>query len=192
VWGSDTNDALERQAIQRWTQLLLPPELIGSHVGPPRAHTTHRTQDLSFRVATALFGHFGFEWDITTADPAELREAVELYKRLRALIHSGEVVRADHPDPSAYLHGVVGEGEALFAFVQLTTSALEIPGPVRIPGLTGPVHVSALNRPATAHKEPPPWPAEGIDTTGELLATAGLQMPILHPEQALLLGVRPL
>src|SRR3954467_5629079 len=46
VWASDTNDALERQHIQRWTQLLLPPELIGSHVGPPRAHTTHRTQDL--------------------------------------------------------------------------------------------------------------------------------------------------
>ena len=35
VWASDTNDALERQAIQRWTGLLVPPELVGSHVGPP-------------------------------------------------------------------------------------------------------------------------------------------------------------
>ncbi|WP_037409740.1 alpha-galactosidase [Candidatus Solirubrobacter pratensis] len=190
VWASDTNDALERQAIQRWTQLLLPPELIGSHVGPPRAHTTHRTQDLSFRVATALFGHFGFEWDITTAAPDELREAVALYKRRRGLIHSGTVVRADHPDPSAYVHGVVGDGEALFAFVQLTTSALEIPGPVRLPGLSGRVRVSALNAPSFAHKEPPPWLREGIVTTGEALAAIGLQMPVLHPEQALLLDVR--
>ena len=63
VWASDTNDALERQTIQRWTQLLLPPELVGSHVGPPRSHTTGRTHDLSFRGATALFGHFGIEWD---------------------------------------------------------------------------------------------------------------------------------
>ena len=52
VWASDTNDALERQHIQRWTQLLLPPELVGTHVGPPRSHTTGRTHDLAFRVAT--------------------------------------------------------------------------------------------------------------------------------------------
>ena len=67
VWASDSNDALERQAIQRWTGLLLAPELVGAHVGPPRAHTTGRTHDLSFRVATALFGHFGFEWDVSAA-----------------------------------------------------------------------------------------------------------------------------
>ena len=73
VWASDTNDALERQAIQRWTQLLLPPELVGSHVGPPRAHTTGRTHDLSFRVATALFGHFGIEWDINARDRRRAR-----------------------------------------------------------------------------------------------------------------------
>jgi len=41
--ASDTNDALERQAIQRWTGLLVPPELVGAHVGPPVAHTTGRT-----------------------------------------------------------------------------------------------------------------------------------------------------
>jgi alpha-galactosidase len=187
VWASDTNDALERQHIQRWTQLLLPPELVGSHVGPPRAHTTHRTQDLSFRVATALFGHFGFEWDITEAP--DLSDAVELVKRYRELIHTGELVRADHPDPSAYVHGVVGETEAIFAFVQLTTSALETPGPVRLPGLTGPVTVTALNTPSTAHLAPPPWMAEGLTTTGEALERIGLQMPVLHPEQALLLRV---
>ena len=34
VWASDCNDALERQTIQRWTQAVLPPELVGSHVGP--------------------------------------------------------------------------------------------------------------------------------------------------------------
>ena len=44
VWASDTNDSLERQTIQFWTQLVLPPELVGSHVGPPQAHTTGRNQ----------------------------------------------------------------------------------------------------------------------------------------------------
>ena len=110
VWASDTNDALERQAIQRWTGLLLAPELVGAHVGPPRAHTTGRTHDLSFRVATALFGHFGFEWDVSAASA---EEQAGIARRSRStsgcgsLLHGGEVVRADHHDPAAWVHGVV-------------------------------------------------------------------------------------
>jgi alpha-galactosidase len=195
VWASDTNDALERQAIQRWTQLLLPPELIGAHVGPPRAHTSGRTQDLSFRLATALFGHFGLEWDITTASPAErelLAEAIAFYKRVRDLLHSGTVVRADHPDPSAFVHGVVGRDEALFAFVQLTSSAFERPGPVRLPGLDADrayrvAAVPLAGGPATAQRTPPPWLAGGVTLGGRALASAGIELPVLAPEQALVL-----
>ena len=44
VWTSDCNDALERQAIQRWTGVFLPPELLGAHVGAARSHTTGRAQ----------------------------------------------------------------------------------------------------------------------------------------------------
>ena len=76
-------------------------------------------------MATALFGHFGIEWDIASASAAEqaaLAEAIAFYKRMRPLLHSGQVVRADHPNPAAYLHGVVAadRAEALFAYVQLT------------------------------------------------------------------------
>ena len=74
VWASDSNDALERQSIQRWTGLLLPPELVGAHVGPPRSHTSGRRHDLSFRAGTALFGHFGIEWDIASASEQERAE----------------------------------------------------------------------------------------------------------------------
>jgi alpha-galactosidase len=69
MWGSDTNDAVERQDIQRWTELLLPPELIGAHVGPPTAHSTGRTVDLSYRLATSLMGSAGFEWNILDCTP---------------------------------------------------------------------------------------------------------------------------
>ena len=34
---------------------------------------------------------------------------------------------------------------------------------------------------------PPPWAADGIVLTSQLLMTVGLQMPVLHPEQALIL-----
>jgi alpha-galactosidase len=192
VWASDTNDALERQTIQAWTQQLLPPELVGSHVGPPRAHTTGRTHDLSFRVATALFGHFGIEWDIASAsddDRAGLKEAIALYKRVRGLLHSGEVVRADVPDPAVSVHGVVGDGEALFCIAQLATSSAQTPGTVRLPGLdpdrayrVEPVPLAG--GPQYGHVEPPPWLA-GATLSGRALAAAGLQLPVLFPEQAL-------
>lgn len=202
VWASDTNDALERQTIQRWTQLLLPPELVGAHVGPARAHTTGRTHRLAFRVATAIFGHFGIEWDITSVSADEQRalaEAIAFYRSMRPLLHSGVVVRADHPDPSAYLHGVVAQdrSEALFAYVQLATSSLETPGAARLPGLDGdrtyrvaPLAIAGV--PETQQTAPPPWyDAGGVTLTGRALAEAGLQMPVLLPEQALLLHLTP-
>src|SRR6185369_12070939 len=107
VWPSDCNDALERQSIQRWTQQLLPPELVASHVGAPRSHSTGRAQDLAFRAGTALFGHYGVEWDLTSATPgerAELARWIVLHKRLRPLLRHGRVVRADHPDPALWVH----------------------------------------------------------------------------------------
>jgi alpha-galactosidase len=198
VWASDTNDALERQHIQRWTGLLLPPELVGSHVGPHRSHTTGRVHGLAFRVATALFGHFGIEWDIASAsreDQEALAEAIACYKRLRPLLHGGRVVRADHPNPAAYLHGVVApdRSEALFAYVQLAASAFETPGQARLPGLdpgrvyrVAPLQVAGA--PETKQAVAPRWlEAGGTALGGRVLAEVGLPLPVLRPEQALLL-----
>ena len=60
-WTSDNNDALERQTIQRWTAQVIPPELLGTHIGPTHGHQTGRTLELSMRAATALFGHAGWK-----------------------------------------------------------------------------------------------------------------------------------
>jgi alpha-galactosidase len=200
VWASDCNDALERQAIQRWTGLFLPPELIGTHVGPPRSHTTGRVHDLPFRAATALFGHAGIEWDVTAASPQEraaVASWIAFYKRHRGLLHSGEVVHADHPDPAVAVHGVVARdrSEALYAYVQLATSPFAVPAAVRLPGLdparsylVEPVHPAGP--PRTAQRLPPWYAAGGVTLPGAVLEAAGLAMPGLDPEQALLLRVR--
>ncbi|MCB5291398.1 alpha-galactosidase [Arthrobacter sp. SO3] len=160
IWASDCNDALERQTIQRWTGLVVPPELVGGHVGPTTSHTTARTHDLSFRAITALFGHFGMEWDVRQvqgAEREELKRFIGIYKEHRGLIHSGRMVRADVADDSLMLHGVVagsagaaagpaangsaggpavpGSTAALFALVSTRTSAAEQPGRIAIPGL---------------------------------------------------------
>jgi alpha-galactosidase len=198
IWASDTNDALERQRIQRWTGLLLPPELVGCHVGPPRSHTTGRTQDLVFRAGTAFFGHFGMEWDIASAtadERAEMAGWVALHKRFRDLLHSGNVVRADHPDPDLWVHGVVdAEGaEAIFAIVSMRQRANTRPGRVRLPGLLDGASYRVTVLPPTEKgpandARPAPWLAAApVELRGSVLGHAGLEVPSLYPEQLLLL-----
>ncbi|HYH30471.1 MAG TPA: alpha-galactosidase, partial [Pseudonocardia sp.] len=199
IWGSDMIDPLERQQIQRWTAQLLPPELIGAHVGSPRSHSTARTHDLSFRAGTALFGSFGIEWDVTTAGPEERKELaawVQLYKDVRGLLHSGTVVRAESHDPSFALHGVVAtdRSEALYALVQLATPLTSVPGSLRLPGLDPDRRYRVAvqppgDAPALRQKQPPAWLARGVELPGRVLDGTGLRAPALNPEQLLLLRV---
>jgi alpha-galactosidase len=95
---------------------------------------------LSLRCATALFGHFGIEWDITEAAPEELAELaawVQLYKQHRALIHAGRVVRIDTPDDTAWMYGVVAAdaSAALMSYVQRDEPGNDQPAALRVPGL---------------------------------------------------------
>ncbi len=198
VWASDTNDPVERQAIQRWTQTLLPPELIGTHLGPAEAHTTHRVSSLGFRAATALFGHAGIEWDLTRCTPEELdgiRRWAALYAELRPLLHGGVTVRGDHVDPGALLHGVVSPdgGSAVFAWVRLATSATAGTARVPLPGLRPELGYRVrlreeLGEPSRHQTADPAWMDAVASTTftGRMLAE-GLPLPVLNPGQALLL-----
>ncbi|MFJ9556360.1 alpha-galactosidase [Nocardiopsis sp. NPDC101807] len=201
VWASDCNDPLERLALQRWTSLLLPPELVGSHVGGPVSHTTGRAADLSFRCLAALLSHTGIEWDVTTCTEDELgvlASWISLYKELRPLLHSGDPVHADAPDPSEQLDGVVSRdgGEAVFRYARLTTSARALPGRVRLPGLREDrVYRLAwrreAGRPSTLQQALPAWFREGeAAVSGAVLARSGVQLPNLNPSQALLLHLR--
>jgi alpha-galactosidase len=200
VWTSDCIDALERQQIQRWTGLLLPPELLGAHVGAPRSHTTGRVQDLDFRAGTALFGHFGIEWDLTEADEqqrARLAEWVRAYRELREFLHSGLVVRADHHDPGMWVHGVVApdRSRAVYALVQVTTSVQSPVGPVRLPGLDpgARYHVAPLppgDEIAGPGASPLPWWGSGVELSGAVLSALGVQAPTLNPQQLVLVQAR--
>lgn len=198
VWGSDCNDALERQTINRWTQLLLPPELIGCHVGPELSHTTGRRHRLDFRAGTALFGHFGIEMDLTAAsasDRERLTSWVALYKRLRGLLHTGRVVRGEHPDPALLVHGVVSQdrGEAIYSIATLVTSVNAPPGRVRLPGLDPAAlyRVELLppgDEPGGINHTPASWLTQGgLTLTGVALGHVGVQAPNLFPEHLFLL-----
>ncbi|HCX84836.1 MAG TPA: alpha-galactosidase [Micrococcales bacterium] len=199
VWASDTNDPVERVAIQRWTELLLPPELIGSHVGPARAHTTRRVTELSSRIAIALIASFGIECDLTRCTPeelAELRDGIAAYRRLRPLLHRGRVSHPETGDDGLWVTQVVADdGEhALVRLVRTTTSVRSLPPLVRVTGLRPEATylvrpVPELRWPDTLDLAPPPWLPDGVRLSGAALGAVGVRAPFLAPAQAVVLEV---
>ncbi|MEM9040564.1 MAG: alpha-galactosidase [Actinomycetota bacterium] len=199
VWTSDCNDALERQRIQRGASMFIPPEVMGAHIGPTTSHTTGRTQSLAFRAITALFGHLGVEWNVTTLTDVEsdaLRRAIAVHKEHRELLHSGETVRFD-TDPSALAHGVYAPDRSvgLVAYAQLETPFSLTPPPLRLPDLD-PDAVYRVSRLAVTaeiwgharrHAE---WLTDAVELTGRQLAAHGVRPPTLHPESAVVLHLQ--
>jgi len=200
-WTSDNNDALERQTIQRWTSQVIPPEMLGTHIGPTHGHQTGRTLELSMRAITALFGHAGIEWNITQATPEEranLTTWAKYYKDNRALLHSGKSVRIDYPDEHGYLHGVISADtkKSIFAYVQLTPTVTIHPASLKFAGLDAAANYSVkavypAGKPRFMLITPPQW-MDGITMSGSALATIGVSAPILAPANAVLIEITKL
>ncbi len=197
-WVSDCNDALERQYIQRYTQIGIPPEMLGSHIGPTESHTTGRVHSLGFRAITALFGHAGLEWDITkaTADEQDhLKNWATYYKKNRDLLHSGKVVRVETDNEATFVHGVVSQDQskAIFAYVTLQGQAASRANAILIDGLDSNRSYSVkavypVGKPVFQERTGPKW-LDGVVLTGKALTQIGLRPPILFPETALLIEI---
>jgi alpha-galactosidase len=198
IWTSDTNDAIDRQAIQRGASYFLPLNVLGSHVGPLHCHVTGRTLSMAMRAATALMGHMGAELNLLTepeADLEQLKGAIALYKVHRDLLHSGDHYRLDTLE---YLNafGVVApdKNQALFSLAYLTGHHTTLPLQLMFDGLD----------PSARYRIRLVWPeawkpvispciidamelnAEGSIYSGEALMRAGMQLPLSFPETVLL------
>ncbi len=198
-WTSDTNDPVERQAIQKGFSYFFPPEIMGAHIGTDVSHTTGRRNTVAFRGITALFGHMGMELDpaaATEEQKLEFSEYIKLHKQVRQLVHSGDLIRLDYPDATATATAVISKdrSEAVVSVAQVQTRNYTLPLPLRITGLDRDKHytVSLL---AAEHLDQTmqkalEWSREPIDISGELLATSGIQLPVLWPESALVLHLQ--
>ncbi len=200
VWASDSNDAIERQDIQRWTQLLLPPELVGGHVGPTNSHSSGRTLDLSYRAATSLMGSAGFEWNILECTPEELdtiKSFARLYKQVRHVLHQGTAVHADVLDSALRVTGSVlpDQSEGVWTIATVATLEDALPEKIRLQGLDPDTRyrVSVRKELGVAQHGwiTPPWFSAGeITLPGRILEAEGLQLPVLWPAQAIILHVQ--
>lgn len=201
VWASDTNDPVERTDIQRWTEVLIPLELIGAHVGPRTANTTGRESSLSLRIAAALFGSFGIEWDITECSREELEQltdGISAYKRHRGLLHNGRLAHPDGGDDGLRVTTVTAHdaAEAIVRLVRIASSDRALPRLLRVPGLDPNAQyllrlVPELRRPTALEPTSPPWMERGqVILTGSALAWHGVRLPLLGPGQALVLELK--
>jgi alpha-galactosidase len=198
VWASDCLDPFDRQAIQRSLSIFLPPELIGSHVGAARSHTTGRSASLALRALTALFGAMGVEADVRAMGGSEregLTRWIALYKRWRPLIHGGALRRLDHPDPGCFCI-MVGDGDdALVSIAQVESPISALPAPLRLPDM-GPAAWTVQRLGDTAgwrrrmKRAPATALGEPVTLTGGLLARPGLPLPVLQAGDCALFHLR--
>ncbi|MFV0429734.1 MAG: alpha-galactosidase [Arachnia sp.] len=195
VWTSDNIDPHDRQTMLMWSGQLLPTELLGSHIASGRSHVSHRWHDLTFRAATAVFGHLGIEWDLARAGDDELEELgwwVDWYKEHRDVICSGRLVRSNLADPAAVFKGIVTAQQAIYSLAVLDSMPNAHLGTLQFRGLdpqrryrvtvAGPRAMAAELAQEWMKREPPVL-------TGRALEQVGLMAPMMRPDTAVLFVV---
>ncbi|MFM9852001.1 MAG: alpha-galactosidase [Sphingomonadaceae bacterium] len=198
IWTSDSNDAIDRQAIQRGASFFLPLDVIGAHVGPRHCHITGRTLSMAMRAGTALMGHMGLELNLLSEgerDLEELTRAIALHKAHRQLIHNGDLYRLDAPD---YLNvmGVVAadQSEALYSVAFLRGHAATLPDRIYAQGLDPTLQYRVrLIWPHQGALKSSPSVVDALDLTGagaaiagDALISFGIQLPLTVPETVFL------
>lgn len=201
-WASDNNDALERQQIQRGMSYFFPPEVMGCHIGAKHCHSTRRTHDIGFRGLTALFGHMGIELDPVKEAEKEKQgfiKYIELHKQLRELLHSGNGIRINTDDDAHLAHGVISKDqqEAVILIAQLAMPTNSLSSTLRIPGLKkdAQYRITLLDKPENFHdivNTQPLWIEKELCCSGAWLEKAGIAVPVLDPETAVLLKLKQL
>lgn len=201
IWTSDCLDPLERLENQKYTSLVVPPEMMGMHLTSPVVHSTGRTVSLNLSAAVALFGHFGIEWDLTQTDNdtrARVAGWVTFAKGIRDLVATGRTVFGDGTDTGLDVRGMVAAdgSHALYTVTQVTTTITYPPAPITLPGLEPNMtyRVRIVN---PGGQDPQPgqsplgWAQQESVLSGHTLSTIGLRPPVQFPQQATIIEVLP-
>lgn len=196
VWTSDSNDALDRLTIQRGASFFIPAEIMGAHVGPLDCHITGRRVSMEMRAAVAMFGHMGIEMDprlLSDSEAINLKAALALYKKHRALIHSGNLIRLEggvEAQKMAVTFAIINASKShgLYTWNQVSESVRYLPPRFKFSGLDAaqqyrldiiwPLKINHYSESITEQ-------INGNIYSGELLIEMGIQIPIIDPQSSL-------
>lgn len=180
-WTSDATDALDRIRIQRAASLVMPPEMLGAHVGPSPNPMTGRSLPMALRVLTAMFGHFGIEADpakLSDDDRAVLTRGIALYKRHRDWMGTARLVRHDGVDPEISLLMANDGSKALVRILRRETAKRPVMPRLRLAGL-GPESRYSVTE-IVLVGEPEDWPLGSFSGAG--LMQVGLDLDPMRPQ----------
>ncbi|MGQ7843189.1 alpha-galactosidase [Granulosicoccus sp. 3-233] len=199
VWTSDNIDPIERAGIQQGFLRFMPPEIMGAHVGHKTAHLTGRVTSLHTRAIVALQGQFGFELDARKLDPQDiitLQHYTRLYKSNRQWMANSVYWQLPTYSKSLTACGFVDsdQQQALYSVVAIGNMHPTRPGHLPLSGLdpnalyTLTLESINLTELAPFNKIFPEWCQAAVTSSGELLMTLGVPLPVLPPQSALLIG----
>ncbi len=199
-WTSDSNDSVERTRIQTGFSYFLPPEVMGSHIGPAWCHTSGRGFHPDFRALVAGYGHMGLELDLTKINAEDMdvfKQAVARYKADRGLWHSGDFHRILTVDADLLGAVVVSvdQTSARVVLMQIDRPRSVVPPSISVPGLDPERnYLVTLQTPPKIAKRASrafdnPLMDGGFEMNGKLLATAGIQLPVLYAQTGIALAL---
>ena len=190
VWLSDSNDALERLAMQHDAALFLPAAITGSHVGPRKSHTSGRILSMNFRAHIAAQRHMGFEMDLaelTDDEAATLKSVTQWWKDNRYWTMTAEILRLSAADPAIIAEmQLAADGSRFIVTVgQSETSPQILPRPLRLTGLNPTAtYKITLKNPEVAAKHsrgPNALKSGPLSLSGQYLMTQGINLPAQWP-----------
>lgn len=197
-WSSDCNDPLERQNIHKGLSQFFPPEILGAHVGPTEAHTTSRLNKLEYSLITSFAGHLGFERNVIELNNNEstvVKKYIQLYKNYRDLLHSSKQYYLD-TDKSAIAQVFIANDkvQALLMFYQNKMPQNMLPQKLKIIGLdSNKTYIlrmlNDIDNMGYVMKALPLICKQAVTLTGSILSNIGLNMPLLHPQSAIMIDI---
>lgn len=111
------------------------------------------------------------------------------------MLHTGDVLRSDHPDPTVDVHGVVSRSgdEALIAATRLVSGPSHHTAPVRVnwlePDRVFDVSMLGVSEPFGDARHQPAWVDGKLRMSGRQLAGTGFHLPQLLPESSVLIHI---
>ena len=190
AWLSDSNDALERLAMQHNAALFLPAAVTGSHVGPRVSHTSGRSLDIRFRAWVAASRHMGIEMDpreLTEDETEVLAKVIAWWKSNRHWMMQADILRLDSADPAIIAEMHISADRSRFAaFIgKSATSAQILPRPIRLADLdpNASYRVELANRDDTVRLSRGNMALKGgpLMLSGRFLVSKGLTLPWSYP-----------
>ncbi len=198
LWVSDCGNSFERLSSQNNFSTFFPPELTGGFI----CYSKFNQQDqdkIDFRLALAIFGCIGLEFEPGKLSPIQLssaQEAIKLYKDVRTIVYGGNFYRLHTADDSITCWQVVSDRQdySIVGVFKTWEPRNTHPPIVTLNGLFNyeSYNIEVLHKVEQKILEENgkiSWVENKISVSGEWLIKGGLQLPKLAPEGFLIIKV---